>query len=136
MKFYVASRASLPERGAMWRGFRARGVQITSSWIDEDGDGETEDFTELWDRIEHEIALADVLVLYAETDDFPLKGALIEAGIALGLGKAVTVCLPDVELQERTFRPIGSWVAHPLVERNDNIEDVLLESRCLAHRNH
>lgn len=124
-KFYVASRASIPERGAMWREFRRRGVDITSSWIDEDGESETEDFCELWDRIENEVRGADHLVLYAKAGDFPLKGALIEVGMALGMGKPVTVCLPNVELQGRSFRPVGSWIEHPLVERNDDIQTIL-----------
>lgn len=123
---YTASRASLPERSAMWRKFRDEGVKITSSWIDEAGDGETECFTELWDRITAEIASAERLVLYAEPDDFPLKGALIECGIALGMGKPVVVCLPGVELNGRTHRPVGSWIEHRLVERNDNIARSLL----------
>jgi hypothetical protein len=53
---YVASRASLPERGEMWRKFRSDGVNITSSWIDEDGAGQTADWRELWERIATEIA--------------------------------------------------------------------------------
>lgn len=125
MKFYVASRASIPERGIMWRQFRSRGVIITSSWIDEDGEGQTEDFTELWDRVEMDIREADHLVLYAEADDFPLKGALVEVGMALGMGKMVTVCLPGVELNGRSFRPIGSWIAHPLVTRDDDINRIM-----------
>lgn len=122
---YIASRASIPERAARWRDYRARGVLITSSWIDEDGEGQTASFTKLWARIQAEIARSDRLVLYAESDDFPLKGALIEAGIALGLTRKVTVCLPGVELQSRTFRPIGSWIAHPLVVREDDIDRAL-----------
>lgn len=118
---YVASRASVPERGQMWRKLRARGVPITSSWIDEDGEGQTADFTELWERIVSEIKAAHFLVLYAEQNDFPLKGALIEAGIALGMGKPVIVCLPNVEIEARSCRPIGSWIHHSLVERNNNV---------------
>lgn len=126
VKFYVASRASIPERAAMWRKFRdVEGVQITSSWIDEDGEGQTKDLGNLWTRIEREITAADTLVLYARAADFPLKGALTEAGIALGKGKPVTVCLPDVELDARSFRPVGSWIAHPLVIRNDDIRAAL-----------
>lgn len=125
--FYVASRASLPDRPHMWRTFRDfHGVSITSTWIDEAGEGETGCFTELWDRITREIAAADRLVLYAEAGDFPLKGALIEVGIALGMGKPVTVCLPDVKLNGRTHRPVGSWIEHRAVIRNDDITKVLL----------
>ncbi len=119
---YVASRASVPERGAMWRKFRETGILITSSWIDEDGEGQTQDLGELWERITAEIAEADGLVLYAEASDFPLKGAFVEVGIALGMNKPVVVCLPDVELDVRSCRPIGSWINHPLVTRVDDIE--------------
>lgn len=124
-RIYIASRASIPERAALWREYRRRGVPITSSWIDEDGEGQTESFTDLWDRITNEIAAADRLILYAEANDFPLKGALIEAGMALGMRREVTVCLPNVELQSRNFRPIGSWIAHSLVVREDDIEKAM-----------
>ena len=122
---YVASRASIPARSAMWRELRETGWQITSSWIDEAGADETADFTELWDRITREIAAASKLVLYAEQDDFPLKGAILEAGIALGMGKAVVVCLPNVKLEGRTKRPIGSWLAHRNVIRVDQLHDAM-----------
>jgi len=119
---YVASRASVPERGQMWRDIREQGiVNVTSTWIDEDGLGETADMGELWWRISEEIARSDKLVLYAESDDFPLKGALIEAGMALGMGKRVVVCLPGVPVFEPSFRPIGSWINHPLVTRIDDV---------------
>lgn len=122
---YVASRASVPERGAMWRRFRERGIPITSSWIDEDGTGQTASFSNLWERIAQEVAAANVVVLYAERDDFPLKGAFIEVGIALGLGKHVFVCLPDLGVLNDSYRPIRSWITHPLVHRIDDIEGAM-----------
>lgn len=122
---YVASRASIPARSAMWRELRAHGWQITSTWIDEAGEGETVDFTELWDRITREIVAARKLVLYAESGDFPLKGAILEAGIALGLGKPVICCLPGVQLEGRTFRPLGSWIKHRNVIRCDWLTDAM-----------
>lgn len=124
-RIYIASRASVPERAALWRAYRRRGVVLTSTWIDEAGEGQTEDLSELWERIVFEVAAADRLVLYAEAEDFPLKGAFIEVGIALGLQKPITVCLPNVELQPRSFRPIGSWVNHPKVTRCDNIDQAM-----------
>jgi len=114
-RVYVASRASLPERVDMWRAYRAEGADILSTWIDEAGEGETDSFGELWSRIEAEIRAADRLVLYAELEDFPLKGALVEAGMAIGMGKPVFVVLPRILLEPRSMRPLGSWAAHPLV---------------------
>lgn len=126
-KIYVASRASLPERPAMWRAFRDEGIAITSTWIDESAldayyshERQPAAFLrQLWDRIASEIGAASALVLYAEAADFPLKGAFIEAGIALGMCKPVVICLPGVELDDAR-RPIGSWIEHPLVWREDD----------------
>jgi hypothetical protein len=121
---YVASRASIPARSKMWREL-GRDHKIVSSWIFEAGEEETSDFRDLWDRITREINRCHKLVLYAEPDDFPLKGALIEAGIAIGMGKPVIVCLPGVALTGRTSRPLGSWISHRLVTRNDNLLDAM-----------
>lgn len=112
---YVASRASIPERPAMWRRLRKQGWKITSTWIDESGEGETDDFGELWQRITNEIRRSAGVVLYVEQEDIPLKGAYIECGIAIGMGKPVAVVAHAMPLEERSLRPIGSWMAHPLV---------------------
>jgi hypothetical protein len=115
-KIYVASRASIPERAQMWREMRANGANIVSSWIDESGVGETENYEELWSRILGEITTCARLVLYVEKEDFPLKGALIECGMALALDKEVHVVLNDVELEGITDRPLGSWIRHKNVK--------------------
>jgi hypothetical protein len=120
-RIYAASRASLPERPAMWKELRAQGFNIISSWIDEAEPGATTGLGELWERIAQEIASADGLVLYVEADDFPLKGALIEVGIALGLGKPIHVVMPDLEPSAPSYRPIGSWIMHPSVVRFKNV---------------
>jgi hypothetical protein len=119
---YVASRASIPERAAQWRTMRdSWGYNINSSWIDEAGQGETKDFADLWDRVEREITAADKFVLYAEPGDFPLKGALVEVGIALGVKTPVVVCLPNVVLEHRSMRPLGSWINHRRIVRCDDL---------------
>lgn len=133
-KFYVASRASLPERPAMWRELRQGGVSITSSWIDEAGDGETECLTILWLRIADEVRRADALILYAEPDDFPLKGALIEVGMALALGKRVLIVAPTVDLEPRSMRPLGSWALHPLVTFHQTMAHALQHAYAGAPR--
>lgn len=99
----------------MWRALRDDGWLINSTWIDEDGEGQTSDFGELWARIEREIKQSTGLVFYAEPDDLPLKGAYIEVGMALAAGLPVCVVLPGITLDPRSCRPIGSWVKHPLV---------------------
>lgn len=110
---YVASRASLPARPAMWRALRAMGWRIASTWIDEAGEGQTADFAELWHRIEEEVRSSDGLILFAARDDFPLKGALIEVGMALGMRKPVAVVLDGPPfLESRSLRPVGSWLHH------------------------
>lgn len=125
-RIYVASRASIPERAAMWRKLRDDyGYPIVSTWIDEDGPGQTADMAELWDRIHEEIITARSLILYAEPGDFPLKGALVEVGIAIGEGKSVYVVLPGVELEQPSMRPIGSWVKHFMVRIVPTLETAL-----------
>lgn len=114
---YVASRASVSERPAMWK--RLRDVEewpIVSTWIDEAGPGETKDMSELWHRIHVEILNSAGVILFATASDFPLKGAFIEVGIALGLGHPVAVILPEVEIDPVNFAPVGSWVKHPHVK--------------------
>lgn len=76
------------------------------------------------DRITEEVLSSDLVIVYAEADDFPLKGAYVEAGIAVGAGIPVAVVLPGVKLDE-SMRPIGSWVRHPTVRLYETVEDAL-----------
>lgn len=122
---YVASRASAPERPAMWRNLRAQGHHIISTWIDEAGEGESHDLGDLWDRILREVTSAERLVLYAEAEDFPLKGAYVEVGMALAAGVPVFVVTPGVALDARSLRPLGSWAKHPLVTFCGEVEEAL-----------
>jgi hypothetical protein len=123
---YVASRASIPARAEQWRYLRdIGGWHITSTWIDEAGEGETDDFSELWVRIEAEIKQSERLILYVEANDFPIRGALIEVGIALAAGVPVYVVAPGVAIEPRSRRPVGSWMDHPLVTLASNMGEAL-----------
>ncbi len=122
---YIASRVSLPERSAEWRRLRDDGWKITSSWIDEAGAGETADLGSLWTRIEAEIARSERLILYVEPGDFPLKGALIEVGMAIAHRIPIRVVAPGVVIEPVSMRPLGSWVRHPLVAFCDWMEEAL-----------
>jgi hypothetical protein len=120
---YVASRVKQAE---VWKAYRARGWKINASWIDEAGEGETADFGELWDRIRGEIARSYALVFYAAgVDDFPVKGALVEVGMALAMGKPVIAALENVMLDGRTMRPVGSWLLDRNVVRCDTLEEAM-----------
>lgn len=133
-KIYVASRASNPERPQMWRNLRATGARIISTWIDESGSG-LSNYTELWVRIVNEIRSCDRLVFYAEPQDLPVKGALVEVGIALALNIPVCVLGKHIELERATFRPIGSWVAHPgVILANTNCSAELLHRALTSER--
>lgn len=120
---YIASRVS---RASSWRRLRDDdGWKITSTWIDEAGTGQTSDMGVLWSRIEAEVSTSERLVLYAETCDFPMKGALVEVGMAIAHRIPIRVVLPGVVLEPVSFRPIGSWVRHPLVTFADTMDEAL-----------
>lgn len=112
---YIASRASIPERSAAWRQLREAGWNISSTWIDATGDSEPDDLGWLWHRIQNEVCSSERLILYVESEDLPLKGALVEVGMALAAGVKVFVVAPGVTIDPVTCRPLGSWAFHPMV---------------------
>jgi len=120
---YIASRTW---RAPTWRRLRDNdGWKITSSWIDEARAGESTDLGSLWEHIAAEIGRSERLILYAETEDFPLKGALIEVGMAIAARIPIRVVIPDVILDPVSFRPLGSWVRHPMVIFCDTMDEAL-----------
>ena len=124
MTLYVASRASIPERSAMWRDLRDRhGWPIISTWIDEAGENETDNMSELWSRIAGEIHRSSGLLLYAGSGDTPLKGALVEVGMAIAFEKPVAIVARECERNSKALRPIGSWANHPLCSFHLTVAD-------------
>jgi hypothetical protein len=122
---YVASRASVEKYHREWKRLRdEEGCPINSTWFDEAGPGRTADMATLWQRVEREVRAAKGVVLWAEAEDFPLKSALVEVGIALGMSKRVAVVTKHV-FADRSFRPFGSWMNHPLVERFSSLTDAM-----------
>lgn len=111
---YVASKVRHAPR---WRALRAAGrVRVVSTWIDEAGPGQTEDFPDLWRRCVAEAAAADATVVYGEPGE-TLKGALVEVGAALAAGKPV-YAVGDLDDN-------GTWRLHPLVVRVETVDDAL-----------
>lgn len=125
-KVYVASRASHPELPALWRQLRAEGADIVSTWIDVQGE-EGRDLAQLWTDIEEQVRACDRLVLYVRAQDFPLKGAFIEVGLAMGMGKPVLVVLQDVEVDPASLRPVGSWLRHPGVAQVHDLRSAVMD---------
>ena len=128
---YIASRASLPERSEAWRKLRdVDGYLIVSSWIDVVAQPINEDNTKplhtIWENITQEVTTAERVIVYAEPDDFPLKGTLVEVGMALAVGTPIYLVLPGVDIEEATFRPIGSWIKHPLVKLVSTMDEALM----------
>lgn len=78
-KIYIASKTKHADK---WKGLRSNGVNIISTWIDEAGEGETEDMASLCMRCIEECLVCDALIVYRESGDY-LKGAFIEMGIVL-----------------------------------------------------
>jgi hypothetical protein len=113
-QLYVSSRVI---HAAMWRGLRKNhNWPIRSSWIDQAGPGETPDMSQHWATIVGEILQSDALLLYFQPDDFPLKGALVECGVALAYNRPVFIMPTSTAIVPVTYRPIGSWIKHPLVK--------------------
>jgi hypothetical protein len=113
MKIYTASKTAHAQK---WRALR-RDHDVTASWIDEAGESQTADYSELATRCITDIESADVLLLYCEPGEL-LKGALIEAGIALALGKQVR-CVGECASLSRVFN------RHPLWRQFATIKEAL-----------
>ena len=104
MKIYVSSKLV---HAPMWQKLRQLGHNIISTWIDEAGEGETTDYSDLARRCINEAAEADVIILYCEPNE-TLKGALIEVGAALAAGKQVRL-VGDCPSISPVFRKHENW---------------------------
>lgn len=89
MKIYIASKVKYAQ---YWPGLREKlksiGHVLTSTWIDEAAQGESNDLRDLSHRCIREATSSDIMILYCDKGDY-LKGALLEVGAALGSGKRV-----------------------------------------------
>lgn len=102
--FYTASKTKHAHR---WQALRDQGHPVTATWIDEAGEGQTADYAELADRCRRDIEAAEYVLLYCEPGE-TLKGALVEAGMALALGKPVR-CVGRCDSLSRVFDRHPLW---------------------------
>lgn len=111
----------------MWRDLRWM-YPLTATWIDEAGEGETNDPVDLWGRIRTEIEAASAVVVYLHPGDLPFEGAVVEIGMAIAMGKPIHVAMHGVDVEPNSKRPVGTWLHHPLVTRHegkDGLESAL-----------
>lgn len=122
-RLYIASDV---RHAAKWRALRAVATPpftFNMSWIDWRLDmGDTRVRQLLWIACAREAAAADGLILYLEPGE-TRKGALIEAGAALGAGKPVfqVGTCASVEAGEGSD---ASFTSHPRWHRFRRLDDV------------
>lgn len=111
MKIYIASKAN---HRAKWRSLRSAGVPIISRWIDVDDkfsdDPTGLDYEKLWEMCVEDVRECSLLVCYVEFGEV-LKGALVELGGALLLGKPIIACGP-----RSAYAANGTWLHHPGIQ--------------------
>lgn len=108
---YTASKTTHAEK---WRDLRSLGWSINASWIDESGEGESGEYSELSQRCLNEAIMADFVLLYCEEGEI-LKGALIEVGAALGTGKVIR-CVGECPSLSRVFRKHPKWEEYSSIQ--------------------
>lgn len=75
-------------------------------------------------RHEAKIARSKLLIMHVKMEYFPLKGALIEVGMAIATHIPIRIVAPGVILDPVSFYPLGSWVHHPRVSCCDTMPEI------------
>lgn len=106
--------ASKIEHAAKWRRLR-RDVRVkwTAHWPDIAVDSTADNSKWFWQIDHQDIANSDFVLVYAEPGEH-LRGALFEAGIAIGTGKRVVVVGEHSDY--------GTWQYHPGVLRAPDLD--------------
>jgi hypothetical protein len=95
--------------------WKARGVQVTSSWLDKFDQGRLLDQTTHWDNILDDIQKSDALLFYSEPGEIQ-KGAIAEFAIAFTLGKKLFYVGP-LDKDSLTAVEHKNVVHYPTVEK-------------------
>lgn len=121
VRIYMASKM---HHGAWWKQLYSNDpdIHIVSRWpfLEEDILPTPENARKFWYDDASDIASAHVVIVYAESED-KLRGALVEAGIAIGIGRQVIAvgCHPDY----------GTWQYHPFVIRVETLEEAFAKAK-------
>lgn len=126
MKIYGASKLKY---APLWRKLRQEWIEheFTNTWIDtylDAGGGTLPDICRTaWIKNVEDVLRADCVLLFAGYHDELLRGAILEAGVAIGAGRQVIVT--------GLSSSYGSWQFHPAVIRIptlDNVREFLREN--------
>ncbi len=121
IKVYIASKLSNAEQFRAYRTTWTKdGINLHARWFDQAMLEHSEhslsphDFHIFWLVDEEDVKVADAVIVCGYSTD-KLRGALIEAGIAIAMGKLVIVIgdHPDY----------GTWQHHPVVVRANTFEE-------------
>jgi nucleoside 2-deoxyribosyltransferase len=118
MKVYVAGKWEDKQRcKSIMNTFEANGISVTCDWTDHKY--EDEGYPELYCHDDvNGVKEADFIVCVF-VDDLPYRGALVEMGIALGLGKPIFIL---GHAQDSCI-----FHHHPLVKPVESVFDILRE---------
>lgn len=127
LRVYTASKL---KHAPMWRELCASTphLQFHARWLKHNSLGTPdtpEHAVEFWLQDEQDVRDADAVLVMAEGDDH-LRGALVEAGMAIAYGVPVIVV--------GTHADYGTWQHHPGVTRMDDLASALLYLRSLKPR--
>jgi nucleoside 2-deoxyribosyltransferase len=99
------------------------GVEFVARWPFNEFPDEATFARVFWEHDLEDVGRCDVVLVYAAYDD-KLRGALVEAGMALALGKQVIVV--------GDHRDYGTWRHHPRVHGVADLEQARLLLSCMA----
>lgn len=119
IKVYIASKLNYAKQFRNYRtDWKVDGIDLHARWFDQahieqNSNPTPEDFHIFWLVDEEDVKTSQALILYAQEND-KLRGALVEAGIAIAHGILVIVIgdHPDY----------GTWQYHPLVAKADSFD--------------
>lgn len=131
IRVYIASKTQYAGQFLDYRAaWQREGLDLHCRWFQEVLNGEAqgrsekdltpEECRKIWFDDAEDIASSDFLIIYGSALD-RLRGAFVEAGMALALG------IPVIVVGATDF---GTWIHHPLCERVANFEEakVLIKS--------
>lgn len=125
--------ASKTRHAPKWRRLQTLGVPVIASWLDEEcpEDKSKDVIPGLWVKMVEEAAGCGAVLAYFEPGEI-IKGALVEVGAALAMGKPVFVCgcKPDYPY----VKEWGSWLRHPLVTLCKDLNDALTQIGNLGNK--